>query len=171
MRPESMRVHAPARVFDEPSEVHEAFERGELFRDMCLVLRSQGPRANGMPEHHKIISYLAICQSKGYSVALLSDGRLSGASASVLAAIHLSPEAALGGGVSKLRDGDLILIDALAGQLEVFVDETCWQNRQSQYKLSPEIGTGRELFSGLRRIVGRSDEGACTGLSDTTVGT
>ena len=115
-------IEAPARVFHSQEELHAAFRAGELFRDVVVVVRFQGPQANGMPELHKLMPPLGIAQDRGHRVALVTDGRLSGASGKVPAAIHVTPEAAAGGAIGKIRDGDIIRVDAVDGRLEVLVD-------------------------------------------------
>ena len=115
-------IEAPARVFDSQEALQRAFKAGELERDFVAVVRFQGPRANGMPELHKLTPPLAVLQGKGFKVALVTDGRMSGASGKVPAAIHVSPEALAGGPLAKVRDGDLIRLDAVAGTLQALVD-------------------------------------------------
>ena len=160
-------VQAPARVFDTQEALHAAFRAGELDCDVVVVVRFQGPRANGMPELHKLTPPLAVLQGKGFRVALVTDGRMSGASGKVPAAIHVSPEALAGGALSKVRDGDLIRLDATAGTLGVLVDPAEWQARV-EAELSVEQADdnvhdlGRELFGGMRRTVRSAEEGAVT---------
>jgi len=162
-------VEAPARVFDDQESMMQAFKAGELERDVVVVVRFQGPRANGMPELHKLTPPLAVLQGKGFKVALVTDGRMSGASGKVPAAIHVSPEVLAGGPLGKVRDGDLIRLDAVAGTLDAKVDAAEWARREVA-TLSPERaesnahGLGRELFAGLRRNVSSAEEGACTWL-------
>ena len=132
------------------------------------VVRFQGPRANGMPELHKLTPPLAVLQGKGYRVALVTDGRMSGASGKVPAAIHVCPEAVGGGPLAKVRTGDLIRLDAGAGTLDVIVDDATWQSRQADEPSSDfhhvhGRGMGRELFAGLRHLVSSAEEGAVTG--------
>jgi phosphogluconate dehydratase len=162
-------IEAPARVFDSQEALHSAFQAGELDCDVVCVVRWQGPRANGMPELHKLTPPLAVLQGKGYRVALVTDGRMSGASGKVPAAIHVSPEALAGGPLAKVRDGDLIRLDAVAGTLEVLTDDATWEARTlatmpPELRLSNAVGTGRELFSGMRRHALSAEEGACTWL-------
>jgi phosphogluconate dehydratase len=128
-------------------------------------VRWQGPQANGMPELHKLTPPLAVLQGKGFRVALVTDGRMSGASGKVPAAIHVSPEAAAGGPLAKVRDGDVVLVDSIAGILEVKVPATDWAARETA--LMPEalriangLGMGRELFAGMRRHALAAEEGA-----------
>ena len=122
-------VEAPARVFDSQEALQDAFKAGELDRDVVCVVRWQGPQANGMPELHKLTPPLAVLQDKGFKVALVTDGRMSGASGKVPAAIHVSPEAKVGGPLAKLRDGDRIRLDARTGDLLAMVPEAEWQLR------------------------------------------
>jgi len=162
-------IEAPARVFDSQEALQAAFKAGELERDVVCVVRWQGPQANGMPELHKLTPPLAVLQGKGYRVALVTDGRMSGASGKVPAAIHVSPEAAAGGPLAKVRDGDTIRLDAAAGTLQVLVGETEWQARPlaampPTLRASNGVGMGRELFANLRRNARPAEEGACTWL-------
>lgn len=162
-------VEAPARVFDSQEALLAAFKAGELTQDVVAVVRFQGPRANGMPELHKLTPPLAVLQGQGLRVALVTDGRMSGASGKVPAAIHVSPEALAGGPLAKLRDGDVVRVDALAGTLEARVDAAEWAARAPAER-TPEAadthahGLGRELFAGLRRNVASAEEGAVTWL-------
>ncbi|MEP6723631.1 MAG: dihydroxy-acid dehydratase, partial [Variovorax sp.] len=162
-------IEAPARVFDSQMALHKAFTAGELDRDVVCVVRWQGPQANGMPELHKLTPPLSVLQGKGFRVALVTDGRMSGASGKVPAAIHVSPEAAAGGPLAKVRDGDLIRLDAVAGTLAVLLPEDEWAARQNA--VQPESqraadgrGLGRELFAGMRRNALTAEEGACSWL-------
>jgi phosphogluconate dehydratase len=162
-------IEAPAIVFDTQEALQTAFKAGELDRDFVAVVRFQGPRANGMPELHKLTPPLAVLQGKGFKVALVTDGRMSGASGKVPAAIHVSPEVLAGGPLGKVRTGDLIRLDSNAGTLEALVDAATWAAR-SQAELSAEQaevnahGLGRELFVGMRRSVLTAEEGAITWL-------
>ncbi len=162
-------IEAPAIVFDSQEQLHAAFNAGALERDFVAVVRFQGPRANGMPELHKLTPFLAVLQGKGFKVALVTDGRMSGASGKVPAAIHVSPEALAGGALAKLRSGDVIRLDAIAGTLQALVDEGEWAQREVA-QLSAEAaednahGLGRELFGGMRRNVLSAEEGAVTWL-------
>lgn len=155
-------IEAPAIVFNDQKEVLAAFERGELERDFVCVVRFQGPRANGMPELHKLTPPLAILLDRGFKVALLTDGRMSGASGKVPAAIHMSPEALLGGGIGKIRTGDLIRFDSVTGELTALVDEKEWAARETpEHDLSKNhYGVGRELFAGFRSITSSAETGA-----------
>ena len=162
-------VQAPARVFDSQEALHQAFSAGELDRDVVCVVRWQGPQANGMPELHKLTPPLAVLQGKGFQVALVTDGRMSGASGKVPAAIHVSPEAAVGGPLARVRDGDLIRLDADAGTLEVLVDGADWETREAAtmpvaLRAANGLGMGLELFAAMRRNALSSEEGACTWL-------
>jgi phosphogluconate dehydratase len=162
-------IEAPARVFSTQDELHAAFKAGELDRDVIVVVRFQGPQANGMPELHKLTPPLAVLQNKGWRVALVTDGRMSGASGKVPAAIHLSPEALAGGPIGKVRDGDLLRLDAVAGTLEALVPAHEWAARE-QAVITPaqaevnQHDIGRELFGGMRRNVKSAEEGAVTWL-------
>ncbi len=156
-------VTAPARVFDTQSDFLESFRAGELGGDLVAVVRYQGPRANGMPELHKLIPALGVLQDRGQRVALVTDGRMSGASGKIPAAIHLTPEAAVGGPLARVRDGDLLTVDAVAGTLVLGVPDQEFLARPTTGRPpTPEewVGTGRELFAGMRATVGPADEGA-----------
>jgi phosphogluconate dehydratase len=162
VKPERHVVEAPARVFHDQAEVQAAFKAGELTGDFVAVVRFQGPRANGMPELHKLTPTLGILQDRGQKVALVTDGRMSGASGKVPSAIHVTPEAAAGGPIARVRDGDIVRLDTVAGTLEVLVDQTAFASRRPA-ELAPSAGTfgaGRELFATFRRVVGPADEGA-----------
>ncbi|MBB5014731.1 phosphogluconate dehydratase [Rehaibacterium terrae] len=156
-------IQAPARVFDSQDALLAAFQAGTLSGDFVAVIRGQGPRANGMPELHKLTPTLSVLQNRGQRVALLTDGRMSGASGTVLAAIHVVPEAACGGAIGKLRDGDTVRIDAEAGTLDGLVDAAAWNARDAiAPDLAPNrLGLGRELFGLLRANTGSAEEGAC----------
>jgi len=162
-------IQAPARVFDSQESLIAAFGKGELDRDVICVVRWQGPRANGMPELHKLTPPLKALQNKGFEVALVTDGRMSGASGKVPAAIHVSPEAAAGGPLAKVRDGDLIRLDALTGQLDVLISDAEWTAREparmpQSLKVANAAGMGRELFANMRHNASAAEEGACTWL-------
>jgi phosphogluconate dehydratase len=154
-------IEAPAAVFDSQAAVEQAFSAGALDRDVIVVVRFQGPRASGMPELHKLVTPLGVLQDKGYKVALVTDGRMSGSSGKVPAAIHLSPECLAGGPLAKLRDGDLVRLDAPAGQLEALVAETDWNTRlPAQADASDNAyGWGRELFRLFRQYARTAEEG------------
>ena len=168
--PEAFHViEAAARVFNSQDELQAAFKAGELDCDVVCVVRWQGPQANGMPELHKLTPPLAVLQGKGYKVALVTDGRMSGASGKVPAAIHVSPEAAAGGPLAKVQDGDLIRLDGVAGTLQVLVSEAEWAARPAaqmpaELRAANGVGMGRELFANLRRNALKAEEGACTWL-------
>jgi phosphogluconate dehydratase len=155
-------VEAPARVFSEQDELRQAFEAGELDRDVVAVVRFQGPRANGMPELHKLTPYLGVLQDRGHQVALVTDGRMSGASGKVPAAIHVTPEALDRGPLCKVRDGDIIRLDAIAGTLEALVPADEWHEREPVPRPPhhSDYGTGRELFAFMRRAVSGAEAGA-----------
>ena len=162
-------IEAPARVFDSQEALLEAFDAGALDCNVVCVVRWQGPQANGMPELHKLTPPLAVLQGRGYRVALVTDGRMSGASGKVPAAIHVSPEAADGGPLARVRDGDLIRLDAAAGRLEVLVPGAEWLSREAavmpeQLRLANGLGMGRELFAGMRRSALTAEQGACSWL-------
>ena len=162
-------IEAPAQVFDTQEDLLHAFKAGTLEKDFIAVVRWQGPRANGMPELHKLTPPLAVLQGRGFKVALVTDGRMSGASGNVPAAIHVSPEALGGGPLAKVRDGDVIRLDAVAGNLQVLVPEAEWAARplaeRSQALADAHgDGFGRNLFAGMRRNVSTAEEGACTWL-------
>jgi phosphogluconate dehydratase len=154
-------VEAPARVFDDQADVLAAFRAGELDQDIVIVVRGQGPRANGMPELHKLMPLLGSLQDRGFKVALVTDGRMSGASGKVLAAIHVTPEAAEGGPLAKVRDGDRVRVDAIEGVLDV-VSPGDWKERApAQLDLvSSSRGLGRELFSLFRTNALSAESGA-----------
>jgi phosphogluconate dehydratase len=148
VKPERHVVEAPAIVFHSQEALQAAFRAGDLDRDFVAVIRFQGPRANGMPELHKLTPALGVLQDRGYKVALVTDGRMSGASGKVPAAIHVTPEAAVGGPLARVRDGDVIRVDAPAGTLSVLADEAEFGGRMPVgADLTPnEFGLGRELF-------------------------
>ena len=154
-------VEAPAVVINSQHALQEKFRSGELSRDCVVVVRFQGPRANGMPELHKLTPMLGALQDKGHKVALVTDGRMSGASGKVPAAIHLSPEAAMGGAIARVRDGDRLLLDANRGILKCTVDEQEWAGRaRARPEEDHTRGVGRELFALFRRIVSGPELGA-----------
>lgn len=157
-------IEAPAMVFDDQNDIVAAFQAGKLERDFVAVLRYQGPRANGMPELHKLTPSLGVLQDRGFKVALVTDGRMSGASGKVPAAIHVSPECACGGPLAKVRSGDLIRLNADRGELAVLVDPAEFDARIPLANTAAEVnyGMGRELFGGFRRRASMSEEGACT---------
>jgi phosphogluconate dehydratase len=156
-------VEADAIVFDDQDELADAFKRGELERDFIAVVRFQGPRAIGMPELHKLTPYLGTLQDKGFKVGLVTDGRMSGASGKVPAAIHVWPEASQGGMIGKVQTGDRVRLDAVAGTLELIADSNEWQNREvttPAVTFEHQKGMGRELFLPMRRQVNCAEEGA-----------
>ena len=159
---ENTLVEAPAMVFNSQQELETAFKAGKLDRDMVAVVRYQGPRANGMPELHKIITYLSICMDRGLKVGLVTDGRLSGASGKVPFAIHCTPEAAAGGLLARVKDGDMIRMDAANHLLELKVDALELEQRQSP---APDLtggrfGLGRQIFAPIRKNLEGAEEGA-----------
>ncbi|MCB1049211.1 MAG: phosphogluconate dehydratase [Acidobacteria bacterium] len=162
VKPQHLRVHAPARVFDSQDDFLAAFKQNALTGDLVAVVRFQGPKANGMPELHKLTPALGVLQDRGQSVALVTDGRMSGASGKVPAAIHLCPETVEGGALARVNDGDWILLDAEQGVLEIQVSEAVWASREAaECDLSSvHSGCGRELFAGFRHLVSSADSGA-----------
>ena len=160
VKPQHLTVEAPAIVFDEQEDLIAAFKRGELDRDFIAVVRWQGPRANGMPELHNLTPTLGVLLDRGHKVALVTDGRMSGASGKVPAAIHVTPEAACGGAIGKVRDGDIIRLDAMHSVLEIKVDPAELAARPASKRPAPGFGYGRELFSGMRAMAGPADQGA-----------
>ncbi|MEJ1962416.1 MAG: phosphogluconate dehydratase [Gammaproteobacteria bacterium] len=154
-------IEAPAAVFDDQEDVMKAFKAGLLTRDVVVVVRHQGPRANGMPELHKLTPALASLQDKGFKVALITDGRMSGASGAVPAAIHITPECASGGPLGKVRDGDIIRLDCGTGVLEAIVPAEVWQSRELPIAdlRTNEFGTGRELFKLFRASAAGAEQG------------
>ncbi|WET81835.1 phosphogluconate dehydratase [Amycolatopsis sp. QT-25] len=161
--PEHRIVQASARVFTDQKSFKDAFEAGELDRDVVVVVRQQGPRANGMPELHGLTPALGVLMDRGHQVALVTDGRMSGASGKIPAAIQVTPEAAAGGPIARIADGDVIRLDAKAGTLDVFVGDEELARRElvdSPPSEASWTGTGRELFAALRRAVGPADQGA-----------
>jgi phosphogluconate dehydratase len=158
VKPEHRQVSAPALVFESQDDFMDRFKAGELERDFIAVLRFQGPRANGMPELHRLTPALGSLQDRGFKVALVTDGRMSGASGKVPAAIHVSPEAALGGLIGKVQDGDPVVLDAAAGTLRVEVDGLA-DRPSAPAPASAQIGMGRELFTGFRQLAGPAEEG------------
>ncbi len=162
VKPERHAIEARARVFDSQQGLNDAFKAGELTGDFVAVIRFQGPRANGMPELHRLTTVLGILQDRGQRVALVTDGRMSGASGKIPAAIHVTPEALEGGVIGKIRDGDMIRLDATTGTLELLVPAAELALRAAPHPdLSEnEFGFGRELFAGFRHLAGRADQGA-----------
>ncbi|MCA2411395.1 phosphogluconate dehydratase [Rhizobium leguminosarum] len=162
VKPERHIIEAPAIIFHSQQALQDAFKEGKLNRDFIAVVRFQGPKANGMPELHKLTPPLGVLQDRGFRVALLTDGRMSGASGKVPAAIHVTPEAVDGGPIARIREGDIIRLDAIKGTLELLVDAADLAEREPVVvDLSDnEFGMGRELFAPFRRAVGPSDQGA-----------
>jgi phosphogluconate dehydratase len=162
-------IEAPAIVFTTQEELLNAFKAGKLERDFVAVVRFQGPSSNGMPELHKLTPPLAVLQGKGFKVAIVTDGRMSGASGKVPAAIHLSPEALHEGPIAKVKTGDIIRLDAIEGTLNVLVEEEVWASRPfvkltEEQEIVNSHGMGRELFGGMRKNVKSAEEGAITWL-------
>ena len=171
VKPEHQFVQAPAQVFDDQQAVITAFQNGELNRDVIVVVRQQGPRANGMPELHKLTPALSVLQNQGYQVALVTDGRMSGASGKVPAAIHVTPECHTGGALLKVRNGDILKLDCNSGELQALVDADEWQRRSIthvQHSSTDQVGLGRELFANFRAMVSDAEQGAlaCSPLLD-----
>ncbi len=160
VKPDRQVIEAPARVFHDQEAVTAAFRAGELERDFVCVVRFQGPKANGMPELHALTPVLGVLQDRGFRVALVTDGRMSGASGKVPAAIHVSPEAAEGGAIARIRDGDLVRIDAPGGRLDVLAGGFEERDPAVADLSGNEHGTGRELFAAFRRHVGAASDGA-----------
>ncbi|MBK2001221.1 phosphogluconate dehydratase [Campylobacter sp. 2018MI35] len=161
VKEEHQIIKAPAMVFHSQQEFLNKFQNKELQKDFIAVLPYQGPRSNGMPELHKLTPPLGILQDQGFKVALVTDGRMSGASGKVPAAIHMSPEALLDGNIAKIKDGDMLLLDAKNGILEILIDEKEWKERKIP-KLEKEemFGCGRELFAGFRTQTSSAETGA-----------
>ena len=159
---ERWTIEAPCRVFETQKQVAEAFKAGELDRDVVVVVRFQGPRANGMPELHKLTPPLGVLQDRGYRVALVTDGRMSGASGKVPAAIHCTPEALGGGPLAKLRDGDLVRVCAATGELSTTAD---LDSREPAPEPAPDLGTGRELFAMFRNFADGAEQGGSAMLA------
>ena len=162
VKPERRIVEAPAKIFHDQNELKVAFDAGELDRDFVAVVRFQGPKSNGMPELHKLTPLLGVLQDRGHKVALVTDGRMSGASGKVPAAIHVTPEAKTGGPIARVQDGDMIRLDGETGTLEVLVDqaELDARNPEAPDLSGNEFGLGRELFAAFRAAVGDAETGA-----------
>ncbi len=159
---EKTYVNAPAMVFNSQKELEDAFSDDKLNKDLVAVVRFQGPRANGMPELHKLIMYLSICMDRGYTIGLVTDGRLSGASGKVPFAIHCTPEAVTGGLLNKVENGDMVLMDAHNSILELQVDAKVLEQREAN---KPDLSTsrhglGRQIFAPLRKDLSGAEEGA-----------
>jgi phosphogluconate dehydratase len=153
-------VEAPAVVFHDQDDFQAAFKRGELDRDFVAVIRFQGPKANGMPELHKLSPPLGVLQDRGRKVALVTDGRMSGASGKTPAAIHVTPEASDGGPIAKVRDGDMVRVDGETGELTVLVPPAEFAAREPAAFRHANVGLGRELFGAFRGAVGPAEAGA-----------
>lgn len=166
VKDEFLTIEAPAVVFDDQDELTAAYQRGELNRDFIAVVRFQGPRANGMPELHSLTPTMSLLQDKGFKVALVTDGRMSGASGKVPAAIHISPEAMMGGALARVRDGDLLRLNAHAGTLEVLVDPKIFAARPLATASPIGFGFGRELFGFMRKVAGPAEAGASVLFED-----
>jgi phosphogluconate dehydratase len=162
---ERWTIEAPVRVFDDQDQVTAAFKSGELNRDVVVVVRFQGPRANGMPELHKLTPSLGVLQDRGHRVALVTDGRMSGASGKVPAAIHLTPEALADGPIARLRDGDIVRLCGHKGEITVLVDEAEWQAREPAAAPPAAQGTGRELFAFMRAGADTAERGGSAMLA------
>ena len=164
LRPGTEIVKAPAVVFSSQHELDAAFKAGELDKDCIVVVRFQGPKACGMPELHKLTPPLGVLQDRGFKVALVTDGRMSGASGKVPAAIHVTPEAVDGGVIAKIQTGDLMLVDGETGLLQVFVAEEELAQRPAAVRDMSEsyYGMGREIFGGLRTVLTGAEQGACS---------
>ena len=163
--PARWTIEAPVRVFHDQNDALAAFKAGELDRDVIVVIRFQGPVANGMPELHKLTPPLGVLQDKGFNVALVTDGRMSGASGKVPAAIHLSPEGARGGAIAKLQDGDIIRLCANTGTLSVLVDADIWAARATAPTPARHVGTGRELFALMQAGADEAEKGGSAMLA------
>lgn len=163
--PDRWTIEAPARVFNDQNDVIAAFKAGELDRDVVVVVRFQGPRANGMPELHKLTPSLGVLQDRGHRVALVTDGRMSGASGKVPAAIHVHPEAQGDGPLARLRDGDRVRLCGNRGELTALVDAAVWTARDPSPAPPAAMGTGRELFAFMRHGAGHAEEGASAMLA------
>ena len=166
VKPEHRIIEAPALVFDDQDDLLAAHARGELNRDFIAVVRFQGPRANGMPELHSLSPPLGVQLDKGFKVALVTDGRMSGASGKVPAAIHMTPEASTGGPLAYVQNGDILRLDAEAGTLYIQVDQRELMRRQRAVAPRAASGYGRELFGWMRRAAGPADTGACALFED-----
>ena len=163
--PARWTIEAPVRVFHDQNDALAAFKAGELDRDVIVVIRFQGPVANGMPELHKLTPPLGVLQDKGFNVALVTDGRMSGASGKVPAAIHVSPEGARGGAIAKLQDGDIIRLCANSGTLSVLIDADIWAARAPAPTPARHIGTGRELFAMMQAGADEAEKGGSAMLA------
>jgi phosphogluconate dehydratase len=164
--PARWTIEAPARIFHDQNDVVTAFKAGELDRDVIVVVRFQGPAANGMPELHKLTAPLGVLQDKGFKVAFVTDGRMSGASGKIPSAIHISPEAFHGGPLGKLKDGDIVRVCAANGELTALVDPAEWEAREQATAPPPAMGTGRELFAMMRHHSDPAEKGGSAMLAE-----
>tara|TARA_R110001606_G_scaffold10272_4_gene44066 strand:+ start:23158 stop:24978 length:1821 start_codon:yes stop_codon:yes gene_type:complete len=164
--PARWTIEAPARIFHDQNDVVTAFKAGELNRDVIVVVRFQGPAANGMPELHKLTAPLGVLQDKGFKVAFVTDGRMSGASGKIPSAIHISPEAFHGGPLGKLKDGDIVRVCATNGELTALVDPAEWEAREQATAPPPAMGTGRELFAMMRHHSDPAEKGGSAMLAE-----
>lgn len=164
VKPEHHVVRAPAVVFDCQEDLVAAFKRGELEKDLVVVVRFQGPRANGMPELHRLIPPLAVLQDRGFKVALVTDGRMSGASGKIPAAIHVTPEGVAGGSIARIRNGDIIVLDAPNGRLDIEISDEQWSARVPAERTTTthHHGTGRDLFEVFRQNADGAEQGAAS---------
>jgi phosphogluconate dehydratase len=158
--PAHLVVRAPARIFEDQADFERAFRSGELDLDVVVVLRFQGPRANGMPELHKLVPALSVLLERGHQVALVTDGRMSGASGTVPAAIQVTPEAANGGVLARLRDGDELVLDAINKRIDVRLDPAVLNDRTPAVAPAAPDSLGRRLFAGFRERVSSAETGA-----------
>lgn len=164
--PARWTIEAPARIFHDQNDVVTAFKAGELDRDVIVVVRFQGPAANGMPELHKLTAPLGVLQDKGFKIAFVTDGRMSGASGKIPSAIHISPEAFHGGPLGKLKDGDIVRVCAANGELTALIDPAEWEAREQATAPPPAMGTGRELFAMMRHHSDPAEKGGSAMLAE-----
>lgn len=156
-------IEAPAEVFSSQEEMERAFKSGQLDKDCIVVVRFQGPKACGMPELHKLTPILGVLQDRGYNVGLITDGRMSGASGKIPAAIHVTPEACEGGAIAKIQSGDMILMDWGQGRLELQIAKEILESRKDAgFNRNNPAGYGRELFNGMRSLITSAEQGACS---------
>ena len=160
VKPEHRVIEAPAVVFDEQDDMLTAFQNGELEKDFIAVIRFQGPKANGMPELHKLTPSLGVLQDRGFRVALVTDGRMSGASGKVPAAIHITPEALDGGNIGRVQSGDMMRLNANTGELEVMIEDSEFEARLVPDAPKRSLTVGRNIFTPFQQLVGRASEGA-----------
>jgi phosphogluconate dehydratase len=160
VKPEHRVIEAPAMVFDDQDDMLTAFQNGELEKDFIAVIRFQGPKANGMPELHKLTPSLGVLQDRGFRVALVTDGRMSGASGKVPAAIHITPEALEGGNIGRVQTGDMMRLNANTGELEVMIDDSEFEARTVPDAPKRSLTVGRNIFTPFQQLVGRANEGA-----------